>query len=137
MTLPPEPVVNFGTISNDDADNASAFMVFSKDRPETKVLKVACMNTEVTGEATPPSAEDRKRLEAMGVKQATKVTIHVKSGMPLGTFRDEILIKTDHPKQPELRMLLAGKMIGPINLMPAGLPMHDVYSKAGATGEST
>jgi Protein of unknown function (DUF1573) len=135
MTLPAEPVVNFGTISNENEDNATALIVYSYDRPETKVVKVTCVNPNVVGEASAPSADEVKRLEGGGVKKGTKVTIHVKSGMPLGTFRDEILIQTDHPKQPELRLMLAGKMNGPINLMPAGLPMHDVYSKAGATGE--
>lgn len=136
MTFPAEPVVLFGTISNDVEDNAARVAVFSLDRPETKVTKVTTSNPNVTGEVKPLSAEDMKTLP-MGaqLKRGEQVVVHVKPGVPLGNFREEVVIATDHPKMPELRLTAAGKMTGPISLIPGIVSMHDVYAKAGATQE--
>jgi hypothetical protein len=53
--------------------------------------------------------------------------------MPLGVFQDELVIYTDHPKQPEIRVPLGGKMQGPISVTPPGLRKHDVVGRDGAS----
>ena len=135
MTYPNEPVVNFGVISSEVPDSVVPVAVFSFDRPETKVLKVTSANPSVTGDAAELTAQELKSLPPKDVKRGMRVLIHVKPGMPLGTFRDEVVIVTDHPKQPEVRLSLMGKVTGPINCVPGAVSMHDVYGKAGATNE--
>jgi hypothetical protein len=135
MTLPPDGTLNFGSISNDREDNMGRIAVFSVDRPETKVLRVTSANPNVTGEALEMTPQEVKGLPSDKVKRGTKVQIRIKSGMTLGTFRDEAVIVTDHPLQPEVRIMLVGKMTGPINLMPGAVSMHDVYGTAGASAE--
>jgi hypothetical protein len=135
MTYPADGTLNFGSISNDRDDNVGRIAVFSVDRPETKVLKVTSANPNVVGEAKEMTPEEIKGLPSAAIKRGTKVQVHIKSGMTLGAFRDEAVIVTDHPKQPEVRIMLVGKMNGPINLVPGAVSMHDVYGKAGASTE--
>jgi len=137
MTYPPEPVINLSTISNDEDDHPVQIAVFSKDRPETKIVKVASSNANVGFTHEPLKDEDLKSLPPkLEVKQGEKLTIHVKSGLPLGLFREEVVVTTDHPKQPEVRMTVSGKMIGPVNALPGVVVMHDVTGNKGATREA-
>ena len=137
VTFPSDPLINLSTISSDQDDHVSHVAVYSRDRPETKVVKVTTSNPNVVVTQAPISAEELKSIPPqMQAKGGTTLAINVKSGMTLGLFREEIVVTTDHPKQPELRITVAGKMIGAINLSPQQVVMHDVYSKAGATVES-
>jgi hypothetical protein len=137
ITYPPEAVVNFGQITNESDDNLARIAVYSLDRPETKVVKITSANPNITGEVLELTPEELKTLPNQGqnVKRAMKVNLKVKAGMPLGLFREEAVIVTDHPKQPEVRVSLNGRMNGPIKAMPSNVMMHDVYTKAGAAGE--
>jgi hypothetical protein len=137
ITYPPEPVVNFGQITNETDDSIARIAVYSLDRPETKVLKITGSKDYITGATVELTPEEIKTLPHQGenIKRAMKVNLKIGSAMPLGLFREEALILTDHPKQPEVRVSLTGKMNGPINAMPGLVLMHDVYSKAGGKGE--
>ncbi|GAC1466333.1 MAG: hypothetical protein NVSMB9_06770 [Isosphaeraceae bacterium] len=131
MTMPPDKNVNFGSISNDVEDHTNVFAVFSKDRPDLKILKATTSNPDqVKVTWDPLSAEEAKRLE---IAKGLKATVHVKGGLPLGGFREEVILTTDHPKQSELRMAVVGKMSGPVNLIPERLIMHQADGKAGAS----
>jgi len=55
--------------------------------------------------------------------------------MALGTFREELVVETDHPDQPKLQLVLAGAASGPISLMPSILRMVAVNGKEGASGQ--
>lgn len=133
LTFPNDPVALFGTISNDVEDHVATIAVFSMDRPETKVVKVTATNPGVWGEAKAMAPEEIKQLPSPDVKRGDKVLVHVRPTIPLGNFREEVVITTDHPKMPEIRLMAVGKMNGPISVMPGAVLMHDVYSKAGAS----
>ncbi|MFO0908852.1 MAG: DUF1573 domain-containing protein [Isosphaeraceae bacterium] len=135
LTFPAEPTLNMGVVSNEKDQHDAFVAAFSLDRPETRILSFNSSNPMVTAEITELTPEELKSLPVKDIKRGSKLSIHVKSGLALGSFRQEVVFKTDHPKQPELRIAVGGKMVGAINLMPSGLSMHDVYSKAGATGE--
>ena len=135
QTYPPEPVANLSTISNDEPAHVVKFAVYSKDRPETKVVKVTCSSKNIEAVVRPMSADEKKRMPPELTEKAEIVSITVKDTLPLGLFREEVIVTTDHPKQPEVRYGVAGSMLGPVNLQPARLIMHDVSGKAGAAGE--
>lgn len=78
--------------------------------------------------------KDEERKELKIEKGGVKLTVHAKATLPLGTFKEEIIVTTDHPKQPEMRIAVVGKVSGPINLIPANLVMHAVESKTGESG---
>jgi hypothetical protein len=132
MTYPPEPFLNFSTISNDEDEHVGYFAVYSRDRPETKVSKIATSNKEVVAEAAQATEDDCKQLN---VKAATKLTVKVKSGMPLGFFKEEVVVSTDHPKQPELRIGVGGRMTGAITIMPNTVVMHQADGRLGSTSD--
>jgi hypothetical protein len=79
------------------------------------------------------TAQERKEIQ---IDTGEKLTINVKSGLPLGLFREELVVTTDHPKQPEMRLIVTGRMSGPINLLPDRLEMHRVNGKTGGRGET-
>ena len=134
MTFPPDPVLNVQTISNDEDDHKLLIAVYSKDRPETKVVKITTSNKQVEASHEPLSEKEAKSLP-VEITRGEKVTINIKSGLPLGVFKEEVIITTDHPKQPEVRLTVTGKLIGAINFQPAALVLHDADGRAGATGE--
>jgi hypothetical protein len=138
MTFPGDPVLTYSTISNDEDDHKMSVAVFSKDRPETKVVKITTSSPQVESSHQPLTAAEAKTIPLdPPVKVGEKVTINVKSGFPLGIFKEEVVITTDHPKQPEVRLSVTGKMVGPVNLIPSTLVAHDVAGRTGGKGEAT
>lgn len=131
-TLPPGGFVNFMNISNDKEDNQYHLALFSQDRPGLKILKTSSSESEgITITSEPMSAADAQSVDAGG---GYKVTVHLNpNGMPLGTFRREAVITTDHPKQPLVRLTITGKLSGPVNVIPENLQMHQVDGKVGAS----
>ncbi len=117
MTIPPGNQVNFPNISNDLLDHKGYVGIYSKDRPDTKIVKITTSRPDdITVETAPFEPHEQKE---MGItKGGFKLTVHAKSTLPLGTFREEIIVTTDHPKQPEVRIAVVGKVAGPINLIP-------------------
>jgi len=133
MTYPPGNSVNYFTLTTDEADHVNGVALYSKDRPETKVLSVRTSKPElIVATHEPLSAEDCKQLQ---VERGVKVLLNVKTGLPLGNFREEVMITTDHPRQPETHLTLTGRMVGPVNLLPDRLIMHDVSGESGGRKE--
>ena len=59
------------------------------------------------------------------------VTVTVKPGMPVGDFHEELVIQTDHPKQPEIKITVGGNTFGPISVTPERVRMIDVVEPQG------
>ena len=133
VVYPPE-MIQFPTISNEET-HRRFIAVFSPDRPELKVLKVLTSKPNlIVATAKPLTPEDAKPLK---VESGYQVLIEIKPGMPQGQFLDELIIQTDHPKRPEVRVSIGGKVIGPISIFPPGLRMRDVTSREGASRDLT
>jgi hypothetical protein len=133
MVYPPE-AVQFSTISNEEM-HKRIIAVFSMDRPRTKVTKVTSSKPDfLVAKPEPMTPEEAKPLK---VDQGYKITIEIKPGMPQGHFQEELLIQTDHPKRPLMKLTVGGSVIGPISIIPPGLRMRDVTSHAGASSDIT
>ena len=129
IVYPPE-MIQFTTISNEET-HKRMIAVFSKDRPETKVTKVTSSKPGlIVAEFKPLTPEEAKPLK---VTAGYQILVEIKPGMPQGQFLDELVIRTDHPKRPEVRVSVGGKVIGPISIFPPGLRMRDVTSHEGAS----
>jgi len=133
VTYPPGNSVTFSNISNDVDDHMAYVAILSKDRPETQVLKATSSKPEQVLVSYAPMTEEECR--ELKTPKGVKVSINVKGGLPLGAFREEVVLATDHPKQPEVRLTVAGTMSGPVNLLPGRLILHQVDGKAGGKGE--
>jgi hypothetical protein len=133
QTVPQGSMVNFMNVSTDIEEHIQRVAVFSVDRPEMKILKATSSKPkEIVATYEPLTEKEARELQVL---KGYKVTVDLKQGLPLGVFREEVVLTTDHPKQPELRLGVTGKMGGPINLIPDRLLMHQVDGKTGGRGE--
>ena len=135
VLYPPESTINYLEISNDQDDHHGSILLFSPDQPDIQITKLASSRPgQVVATEGPMSADDCKTMK---VEKGRRITINVKGDIPLGYFREEVVIKTDHPKQPELKLTVAGKMVGPISASPERVLFKLVHSPQGDTGAVT
>jgi len=133
VVFPPEMISLMG-ISNEEVARAR-IAVYSMDRPETKITKISTSRPEfIVATSTPLMETDRLQLK---VKGGYRVDVEVKPGLPLGSFHDELVIETDHPLRPKVKVTVAGKTTGPISILPERLRMTNVTSGQGATQDMT
>ena len=108
--------------------------VFSPERPALKVTKLTTSRPDlIVAKAVPLTAEESKQLKTGG---GNRVNVEIKPGMPLGIFREELIVETDHPDQPKVTLMLIGSTAGPISVMPNALRIVAVNGKEGASGRS-
>ena len=116
IVVVPDTVINYMEVSNDVSDHRHGVILFSADKPDLKILKLTTSKPGVIlAEREPLSKEDGKALK---VEAGHRVNVDVQSGLPLGVFREELVVKTNHPLQPEVKLYVIGKMIGPISVTP-------------------
>jgi hypothetical protein len=138
VTIPPDSLLNFLTISNDEPARTMRVAVFSPDKPDMKITAVKTSRPDlVVATHQPMNSEELATLQKMEVKGGHRIDVEIKSGMPLGAFRDEVIVETDHPLQHTLKLIVLGKMTGPITVVPERLRLHDVQSERGGQGEVT
>jgi hypothetical protein len=132
---PPDRAIPFLTIQNDTEHHAQ-LAVSSPDKPDFKVTKaVSSKPGKIDVKVSPLTDEDRKQLK---IKEGGyRLDVAVKPGMPLGPFRDEVVIETDHPKQAETRLTVFGKVVGPVTLVPEHLTVPNISAKTGGKGTVT
>lgn len=130
--IPTETTLNFMT-PNNNKDTKLPIVLFSHDKPDMKVTGVVTSNPAVLGHSIRPiNDEERKRFE---IKEGgLRLDVIVKEGANLGPFNDEVLVKTDHPKKPELKFTAVGRVEGPIAMAPRwGIQMREVSAKKGGS----
>jgi hypothetical protein len=115
VTIPPGNVMPFTEVANSESHKGQ-FALFSPDRPSTTITSLTSSNPKRIEVSYEPLSESE--LKELDVKAGYHVFIVLKKGMPLGEFREEVIVQTDHPKQKELRMEVSGKVVGPISIMP-------------------
>jgi hypothetical protein len=131
---PQEGVVNVGVLSSDET-RSFTLAVFSPERPELKLTKLVSSKPDViVTRIVPLSPADCAKLQTKG---GLRLVIEFKPGMPLGTFREELIIETDHPDSPKVLLTLAGSATGPISVMPSNLRMVTVNGKDGGASQIT
>lgn len=129
VVFPPQ-MIQFPRMSNDEP-HRQRFAVFSKERPDLKVPKVTSSRPGlIVAEVRPMTPEEVKPLK---IEKGQMVTVEIKPGMPLGDFHDELIVHTDHPKQPEVKISVGGHVDGPISVSPPGLRLRDVVSREGVS----
>ena len=134
VIFPPE-MITLNGISNEEVTR-TRIAVFSMDRPDMKIKKVSTSRPAlIVATQEPLSESDRVQLKVP--KGGYRVDVEVKPGMPLGTFQDELVIETDHPLRPVVKVTIAGKTTGPISVLPERLRMTNVTSSQGATQNLT
>ncbi|WP_406697559.1 hypothetical protein V5E97_01745 [Singulisphaera sp. Ch08] len=131
MIYPPSEnqTISVAEISSDKEKNTVMFAVYSQDKPDLKITEISSSLPEfITAEQKPLSEKDCKEINT---KAGRQVVLTIKRGMTLGTFLQELVIKTDHPNEPEVRLSLTGKIVGPISMVPTKLRLRGNASQAG------
>jgi hypothetical protein len=132
LPTPQEGVIPVGNIATDETTKRS-FALFSPDRPEIKLTKVSTSKPDLIVPTVIPLSP--KESEQLKTKGGVKLNLDIKPGMPLGVFREELIIETDHPDQPKLQFTLTGSAAGPISLMPSILRIVAVNGRDGGSGQ--
>lgn len=137
MVLPMDQVLNFSNVSNDKSNELS-MAVYSADRPDFKITKITNTKPEyIESKVSPLSADEIATILSKDKVAGYKVVVTLKPGMPVGLFSEEMLIKTDHPKQEDVKVVVSGKMTGPITCFPEILRMSQVSSEKGGNLQAT
>jgi hypothetical protein len=131
VTFPAEPTVNMLKINN-DTPHPYPIAIGSQDLPDTKITEALTNPAMFSTEIQPLNADECKQLK---LDKGNKVVVTLKPGAVLGPFTEELVVKTDHPKKPEIRMTLIGKVEGPIELVPERLRLLDVTTRAGGSAK--
>lgn len=133
MVQPVDRVVNFQNISNEKS-NEAPIAIYSADKPNLKILSATTSKPELIETViTPLNEAELTNLTENEKINGHKVMIKLKPGMPVGLFSEELVIKTDHPNQGEVRVSITGKMSGPISTFPETLRMTQVESSKGGS----
>lgn len=140
MVIPPEQVVNFNNIQNDQTASYG-IALYSSDYPQLKVTKVSSSKPEYIETSVQPLSEEeltkiqdhRRTVNQKESVFGQKVLVSIKPGMPVGLFSEEVSITTDHPnpKQGPIKVILSGKMTGPVSCYPEVLRFSQVSSDKG------
>lgn len=129
VIFPPQ-MIQFPRMSNEESHFAK-FAVYSQERPDLKVKKVLSSKPNlIVGVPKPMTPEEAKAIK---VEKGTMITVEVKPGMPLGSFHEELVVQTDHPKEPDVKVSVGGFVFGPISLSPERVRMPDVVGRVGAS----
>ena len=130
LSMPSDLVRDLGPeISN--AEGASAYWAFqSPDKPDFTI--------EVQSNSQPGLIEtliknlSEEECKALGVKKGKRFDVKVKPSGRIGKFREELVLKTNHPKRPELRVYVIGKLVGPISMNQPSIFNHQIHRDQGA-----
>lgn len=134
VTDPPQLNYAFGKIPNSAPVTAPLWMA-SPDRPDFQITEIASSNPKsVMATVRPMTEEEMAKNPASKGKGGYLATIEVKPSEELGNFREEITLRTDHPKQEELKVMVEGRRVGPIEIVPAAsLVLRDANTETGGT----
>jgi hypothetical protein len=130
----PQESISFPSISNEES-NYAQFAVFSMDRPNLKLTKLKSSKPDLI--VVESKAMTSKQMESLQLEGGQSVIVEIKPGMPVGRFQEELVIQTDHPSQPELKIPIMGHVTGPITPVPGIVRMPNVSGRDGATSELT
>ncbi len=115
VVIYPPQMIQFPRMSN-DTPHQTKIAVYSKERPDLKIPKITSSRPGlIVAEVKPMTPEEAKQLK---IEKGYTVAVVVKPGMPLGDFHDELVVHTDHPRQPELKISVGGHVDGPISVSP-------------------
>ncbi len=131
LVFPAERSLHFPSIPSDQATNGK-IGISSPDRPDLKITSVRSTRPEsVSGEVMLMTPDEMKSA-GLEKGNAYKIVVDVKPSADLGVFSEEITVSTDHPLEPQMKIAVTGKRVGPVSVMPDMVRMSQVSSSDGA-----
>ena len=133
-TYPPEPSVNFLTVSNDE-EHRRQIAFCSKDRPDMNITRLVSSNPALIGVELRLLTPDE--CKSIKVEKGFAVDFTLKMASNLGSFAEEVAIETDHPLKPVVKLKVMGKVTGPITTIPEKLVLREINSSDGGGQDMT
>jgi hypothetical protein len=134
IVIPGDRVAAMTNVSSDEPKKMN-IALYAPEQPKLKLLKIATSKPDlIVVNPIPLSETELKQLNVTG---GYRLEVEVKPGMPLGSFRDEVVIETDNKLEPEVRLKVTGNVTGPISVLPNRLRLVNVTSNRGGAGEVT
>jgi hypothetical protein len=127
--------VDFFEVTTDEPEHTLKFAMYSPDRSELKITKLRSSKPNLI--VADDTAMPEELCKQLNVKSGRQITVKVLRGLPLGVFLEELVIGTDHPLQPEVRLTVTGKVVGPITMVPERLRLFSADNHAGQVGSIT
>lgn len=128
----PGETIDLHTVDSEDPKEVF-FALYSPDRPETKITEINTSRPDFLKTEVVPMSESE--LESGKLKAGWKVNLDLQPGFPLGLMREEIVVHTDHPHRPEVKLMVVGVVSGPVSVSPDRIRMMTVKSKEGGGSE--
>jgi len=128
LTLPEDRRIDLRQVSNEATREYHA-IVASPSRPETQITGLSSTRPALFTLSHRPLTEEE--LAKLKLKTGHRVTIEVPPSSDLGPFLEEVIVQTDHPKRPEVRLTVGGTIVGPVSVVPSVVRMNDVSSRRG------
>ncbi len=130
LMFPSESILVLSNLPNDQG--GGSFRNFtSPDRPNFQITEVTSSRPELLEAKVVPL--DPATAAQGSAPVGLKLFAQIKPSRIVGPFKEELLIKTDHPSQPEMRLVVEGRLMGPINTAPDVVRLPDVSGARGAT----
>lgn len=131
VLVPEHGILDFASVPNDQVAPGRLALT-SFDRPETQITEVVSARPgAVTAEIVPLTDEEKTQLK---FESGYSINLSLQPAPVLGAFTEEATIKTDHPKMPEVKILLQGKRIGAVSVSPDSIRLDVNSSKGGQMG---
>lgn len=130
MMQPTVPDFDFGSVANKEPSQAR-WALSSPDKPDFKILSITSSRPDILeADVKPLTTEEQAELK---FKSGYRIDITLKPTTELGAFQEELIVKTDHPKQPEVRAAIHGNRVGPVSLVPGSIRINDANSIDGGS----
>jgi hypothetical protein len=106
-------------------------MLASFDRPDLKITGITTSNPALLEVEQHPLTEEEAK--SVRVPKGIRLDVVIKPSQKLGSFSEEVVVQTDHPLKPEVRLGVAGNIVGPISATPSRVRLGDVKAGKGDT----
>lgn len=128
IVVPNDLSLNYMTVTNDE-DVVRKAAIYSKDRPGMKITKVSWLNKALLDVKVEPMTEEERA--SFQVDSGYMLSSTLRPTDRLGAINEEIVVATDHPQKPDIRLKVAGKVTGPITVVPEKVVLRDATSSGG------
>lgn len=146
---PPVIVLPESVIGFDDFPSISTpkkeFVIYSPDKADLEITEIATSRPDflkikpnkltqedleslMKMEQTTSKAQDKVRFKSLS---GVRFELSIKPGMPIGPFKEDIQLTTNHPKHPNVHIVVIGRSVGPISFSPGSVTMPHVSGMKG------
>jgi len=132
--IPPGTAIDFQTVPLESSPHRSIGLVFP-DRPQSRITSVTSSRPELVAVSSGPFTESERKDLQVDAGQRIDFQIHPRT--ELGEFREEVLVRTDHPKVPEVSLTVSGRVMGPISAVPDQVRAGAIPGRRGGSIEVT